>query len=461
MIINTNKTKYILNKEMAFIYPEDISECIKTDIGLPDNSSLSVERRVSEEIAAEITDEEIDRSLANCKSLVLQLTQDCNLRCKYCSYNGKYKSKRTHNNKKMDLNSAKKAVDLFLNHISTSIYRTSRQPVIISFYGGEALLEYVTLQEIIRYINEKNKISSQNIKFLLTTNGLSLKPGIVDQLVKNDFTIEISLDGPEEEHDKFRISIGGSGTHKRIMENIIYIKDTYPEFYKKKVNFMVTRHPEHDLKKVERFFLEQPELFNNINVLVNSVNLTPDLEDSERTRLLNKVARLKDRIESQLDKNKWFYQLLTLNPIDDKLSYGVRFLKGSTVNSFTGTCLPASVKVMADVDGNLHMCERISLDYPIGNVESGFDYNKIRVLIRNWRQQILARKCWECGVLYFCNFCFATQSTEEQIEISEKACLDLKNSLIGRLNRYLTFKEIEDEKNYSAVSNINQFLDLL
>lgn len=461
MIFKSSGTEYILDKKISFIYPSDIHEQIKRDLLVTGNASDSVEKRVSEEIAAEISSEEINRSLANSKSLVLQLTQDCNLRCKYCSYNGHYKSKRMHLNKKMPYETAKRAIDFFLNHVSTSIYRTSREPIVISFYGGEPLLEYDTLQRICRYAKEKNQKSSLSISFLMPTNGLSLTPEIVDQLVKFDFMIEISLDGPEEEHDRFRISVGGSGTHNRIMKNISYIKNTYPEFYKNKVKFMLTLHPEHDVKKIEQFFLEQPELFNELNVLVNYVNITDDLDKSEQVRLRQKNIKRNNLIETHLDKNKWFYKTITLDPIDEKLSFGVQFLKNCTVNSCTGACPPGGVKIMADVDGYLHMCEKISLDYPIGDVQSGFDYNKIRALISNWRRQILARKCWNCDIRYFCNFCYANNSTSGQIEITEKECIALKKTLLHRFNRYFTFKEIEDEKKYAAASNVNQFVDLL
>ena len=461
MIFKSNGSEYILRKEISLIYPNDISKCIKKDIAGSDNSSDSVGKRVVEEIAAEISDEEINRSLANSKSLILQLTQNCNLRCKYCSYNGHYMSRRTHQDKEMPYGTAKKAVDFFLNHVSTSIYRTARDSIFISFYGGEPLIKYDTLQRIVRYTLEKNQNSPLNIEFLLTTNGLLLTPEIVDQLVKFDFTIDISFDGSEEEHDRFRISIGGGGTHNRIMKNIIYIKNTYPEFYEKRVKFMVTLHPEHDVKKIEQFFLEHPELFNDLNVRVNYVNITADLEKSEQVRLRQKTIKRDHLIETHLDKNKWFYEVLTLDPIDEKLSLGVKRLEDSTVKSFTGTCTPGGIKILVDVDGYLHMCEKISLDYPIGDVQSGFDNNKIRALITRWRQQILARKCWDCDVWSYCNFCYPKNSASGRIEIREKDCLAFKKMVTDRLKRYFSFKEVENEKKYAAVSNIDQFLDLL
>lgn len=461
MIFLTNQSGYILRKENSLIYPNDISECIKKDIVAPGNSSAPVGKSAAEELAAEISDEEINRSLANSKSLVLQLTQDCNFRCKYCSYNGHYKSRRTHRDKEMSYETAKKAVDFFLTHISTSIYRTARDSISISFYGGESLMKYDTLQKVVRYIIEKKQNSHLNIDVFISTNGLSLTPEIVDHLLKFNCAFDISLDGPEKEHDKFRISAGGGGTQKRIMKNVIYIKKRYPDFYENKVKFVVTLHPEHDVKKVEQFFLEQPELFNVQNIRVNYVNITADLDESERVRLRQKRIKQNNRIETLLDKNKWFYKILTLDPIDEKLSLGVQCLEVKAITSFTGTCTPGGAKVLVDVDGSLHMCEKIALDYSIGDLQSGFDINKIRALITEWRRQILIRECWDCDVWSYCNFCYPKNSTSGRIQIKEEECVAFKKMVTDRLKKYFTFKEVEDEKEYAAASNVNQFLDLL
>jgi uncharacterized protein len=57
------------------------------------------------------------------------------------------------------------------------------------------------------------------------------------------------LDGPEEEHDRFRVQKNGKGSWKKIMENIKYIKSKFPEYYDKYVTFLLTLHPQHDKKK--------------------------------------------------------------------------------------------------------------------------------------------------------------------------------------------------------------------
>lgn len=69
----------------------------------------------------------------NVHQLILQVTQNCNLRCKYCVYSGSYVN-RVHTKKRMSIETAKKAVDFYHKHNS------NLENGLISFYGGEPLL---------------------------------------------------------------------------------------------------------------------------------------------------------------------------------------------------------------------------------------------------------------------------------------------------------------------------------
>ncbi|WP_227060852.1 4Fe-4S cluster-binding domain-containing protein [[Clostridium] scindens] len=82
------------------------------------------------------------------QQLTLQVTQQCNLRCEYCIYSGIYDGNRTHANKRMNFEVARKAIDFFLEHsIETS-------DVVIGFYGGEPLLEFELIRRCIICSNQ-------------------------------------------------------------------------------------------------------------------------------------------------------------------------------------------------------------------------------------------------------------------------------------------------------------------
>ena len=94
--------------------------------------------------------------------LTIQLTQNCNLRCSYCAYTSNNGTNRLHQNKKVDLNIAKKAI-LMLRDNSIDSNKLS-----IGFYGGEPLLEFDLIKEIVRFC--KKELIGREVNYTITTN---------------------------------------------------------------------------------------------------------------------------------------------------------------------------------------------------------------------------------------------------------------------------------------------------
>ena len=120
----------------------------------------------------------------------------------------------------MNIDTAKKAVDYFF----TSVVEIDKsealiEQVTISFYGGEPLLAFPLIKEIILYTTGKYKGFAYD--FRMTTNGYLLKDSILDFLAEYNCGISVSLDGPEEDHDRNRVLAGGGGTFKTVYANIL------------------------------------------------------------------------------------------------------------------------------------------------------------------------------------------------------------------------------------------------
>jgi uncharacterized protein len=79
--------------------------------------------------------------------LTLQVTQQCNLRCGYCAYSGIYDNNRTHSNKRMSFETARKAIDFFLDR------NGELSDIVIGFYGGEPLLELDLIKRCIDFVS--------------------------------------------------------------------------------------------------------------------------------------------------------------------------------------------------------------------------------------------------------------------------------------------------------------------
>ena len=71
----------------------------------------------------------------NIANFVIGITRQCNFRCKYCCFSGKYSNMRTHSDKHM----SRETMDQAINFIKTNV--AENQTVFVSFYGGEALMQ--------------------------------------------------------------------------------------------------------------------------------------------------------------------------------------------------------------------------------------------------------------------------------------------------------------------------------
>jgi len=127
--------------------------------------------------------------------LEIYLTNRCNLNCSYCSAG--YMIRRE-GRKVLSFEQIKRAVDIYASCGKDKNLPETRK---IFFTGGEPLLEFELLKEIVGYIRGKK----EKFQVLVTTNGVLLDGEKVDFLLDNDVRIFISLDGCKNAHDLHRV----------------------------------------------------------------------------------------------------------------------------------------------------------------------------------------------------------------------------------------------------------------
>ena len=154
-------------------------------------------------------------------NLVLQVTQDCNLRCKYCVYSGNYYN-RVHSKHKMSEEIALRAVDFFMERSSAV------ESPIIGFYGGEPFLEFGLIKKVVNYVNDT--YADRNCGFNLTTNLTLLNDEIIKFVIKNNVHIMISIDGPEQIQNRNRVFESGKGSFDTVVEKAKKFKEANKDF---------------------------------------------------------------------------------------------------------------------------------------------------------------------------------------------------------------------------------------
>ncbi len=142
------------------------------------------------------------------QSLVMNLTNQCNLACTYCYEFGEDKVATPEGKPKfMDIETAKASVDFLLKESE------GRKSIHITFFGGETLMNFPLLKEVVAYASDRAASEGRFIDFSLTTNATLLTPAIIQFLSDNSIGVTVSMDGPPELHDKLRVFANGRGSY--------------------------------------------------------------------------------------------------------------------------------------------------------------------------------------------------------------------------------------------------------
>lgn len=160
--------------------------------------------------------------------LILELTQKCNLACEYCCYGHHYLQSGQRRESVLPLETAQRVIRDFVNH---RLKRCS-----IGFYGGEPLLEFELLKQVVCFAEECAGQRGMKPEFSVTTNGTLLTDERIHFLVEHNFSVVVSIDGPKETHDRYRVfqdGLGGDGRRGSfdiVIKNVRRFAELYPDY---------------------------------------------------------------------------------------------------------------------------------------------------------------------------------------------------------------------------------------
>ena len=142
------------------------------------------------------------------KALCLHVAHDCNLKCRYCfAEEGEYHGKRS----LMSAEVGKKAIDFIIANSG------KRRNLEVDFFGGEPLMNFDVVKEIVEYGREQEKLYDKNFRFTITTNGILLDDEKQAYINENMHNVVLSLDGRKEINDFMRPRAGGMGSYDVIV----------------------------------------------------------------------------------------------------------------------------------------------------------------------------------------------------------------------------------------------------
>lgn len=142
------------------------------------------------------------------KAMCLHIAHDCNLACKYCfAQEGEYHGRRA----LMTCDVGKKALDFLIANSG------NRRNLEVDFFGGEPLMNWQVVKELVAYGREQEKIYDKHFRFTVTTNGVLLDDEIQEFINREMDNVVLSLDGRREVNDRMRPFRNGKGSYDLIV----------------------------------------------------------------------------------------------------------------------------------------------------------------------------------------------------------------------------------------------------
>ena len=149
------------------------------------------------------------------QTLVLNVTNQCNLSCKYCYEFGEDRLATPEGKPKfMSEETARAAVDFLIAQSG------GRRAIHLTFFGGETLMNFKVVQATIAYARERAHEAGKYVDFSLTTNATLLTPPVIEFLTENQVGVTISIDGPKEMNDQLRVFSNGQGSYEVIAPKV-------------------------------------------------------------------------------------------------------------------------------------------------------------------------------------------------------------------------------------------------
>jgi uncharacterized protein len=355
----------------------------------------------------EFVRERVSNIVGHLNQLVLSVAEQCNLRCSYCAYSGGYVNTRVHNSTMMPWSVARKAMDFFLGNLGTSDAE-------LGFYGGEPLINVTLMRQCVDYM-QTNK---PRVRFGLTTNGTLLTDDVIKMFIAVDMRLLISLDGPEEIHDRERRFVGGQASFAKVMETVNKIKAMDSGYYDRKVRFQCTLRPNDDAAAVLDFFASNGALFYGDKVNFGRISAGHRSYDNlNKTVGSDQNAALEQRyLDKIVAGDVHGAEFSALQAMFEKpyvrLHYRVRSRAGfGNVTHSMGACFPGHHRVFVKADGHFQICEKSNESLVIGHVDTGFDLEKILSVYETFFE-LHNRECRRCWAYRFCPSCYVSSTRE-------------------------------------------------
>ncbi len=350
-------------------------------------------------------------------TLALNVTQQCNLRCKYC-YVENPGSQPVMNDK-----TARKAVDFITKCDDIDGFG-------ISFYGGEPLLNFPVIQSAIEYASKVGEEKGfPEVTYHVVTNGTLLTDEMIDFFTDFKIDVMLSIDGPAKIHDAMRVTPDGKGTHAVVsaaLQKLIEAKGKH----KISVSGVITNKGR--LKDVYQYFSQFPLRdikLSYVRYLDETEEQKYALSDAEKTQYMEDMREIASECLNLLLKGvrPSYYNF------ENKI---LQLWKHTKKDYFC----PAGVRRFGIAPGGeIYPCGPAADlgEFPLGTLDTGLDQKKVDAWVAH--SSFANRK--ECNPCWARSLCIGGCPLQLLRDLDEKRCEISQHSTRLAIALYAAVKE--------------------
>ncbi len=337
----------------------------------------------SEDIYEDYIQEIVDAKKPVVKALCLHIAHDCNLACRYCfAEEGEYHGRRA----LMSYEVGKKALDFLIEHSG------SRRNLEVDFFGGEPLLNWQVVKDLVAYGRRQEKIHNKNFRFTLTTNGVLLNDEVQEFVNREMANVVLSIDGRKEVHDHMRPLRNGKGSYDLVLPRFRKLADSrnQEKYY---VRGTFTRYN----RDFSRDVLHLADLgFRQISV--EPVVGTEEEEYALRPEDLPEIFAEYDRLAAEMVRRYGTDEDFTF------FHFMLDLTGGPCVAKRLSGCGSGTEYLAVTPWGDLYPCHQFVGEekYRMGNVDEGIIRTDLREKFRNCNVYS-KEKCRNCFARFYCS----------------------------------------------------------
>lgn len=320
----------------------------------------------------------LPESLFRIHSFALDISGRCNLACRYCAESA------TQPNKRMPMSSNT------LLDIWSFVRKQGKGTVSFRLGSGEPMLNKPRLHELQDLIeNTFSETDRFRPEVFITTNGTLFDNDDIDWFADSGWHVKISIDGPPQIHDRWRVTPDKYGTYNMVSTHVRDLARRIPEKFSVTAVLTVDSDPETVFNTLASLGVRRIELVPAVH---KTLDIVPNRQD---------ILRYQSFIENLVDRliacESGHPQLVRFsNRVARVMGYDINYVQCGAGRNFFGI----------DSSGNLYPCFRfIGVDsYKMGNVRNGVAHTSGKSFRngpgRPWNERSACKQCWAaplCG----------------------------------------------------------------